>query len=221
MATLTPTPRTRLRGRSERGSHDRELVYQILDEGLVCHVAFVGEQGPVVIPTTYARIDDRLYLHGSPASRMLRSLESGIETSVAVTLLDGLVLARSAFHHSMNYRSAIVFGRAREVTDAEEKLASLRALVEHVVPGRSSDTRGPNVRELARTLVLALPLDEASAKLRSGPPTDDEEDLGLGHWAGVIPLELRPLEPLDDPALRPGVGQPDYARDYRRPAGPR
>jgi nitroimidazol reductase NimA-like FMN-containing flavoprotein (pyridoxamine 5'-phosphate oxidase superfamily) len=221
MATLTPTPRTRVRRRSERGSHERERVYRILDEGLVCHVAFVGEQGPVVIPTTYARIDDRLYLHGSPASRMLRSLESGIETSVAVTLLDGLVLARSAFHHSMNYRSAIVFGRAREVTDAEEKLAALRALVEHVVPGRSSDTRGPNVRELARTLVLALPLDEASAKLRSGPPTDDEEDLGLDHWAGVIPLELRPLEPLDDPALRPGVGQPDYARDYRRPAGPR
>jgi nitroimidazol reductase NimA-like FMN-containing flavoprotein (pyridoxamine 5'-phosphate oxidase superfamily) len=218
MEPLTPSERTTLRRLPERGSFERERIREILDEALVCHVGLVAEHGPVVIPMSYARADDRLYLHGSSASRLLRSLRAGAEACVTVTLLDGLVLARSAFHHSVNYRSVVIFGAAREVTDAEEKLAALRAIVEHVVPGRWGDTRGPSAKELARTLVLALPLDEASAKLRTGPPADDEEDYALDHWAGVIPLRLEAAAPIEDPKLRDGVPCPAYARRYGRPS---
>jgi len=217
MQPLTPTERTALRRVPERGSFERERLEEILDEALVCHVGLAGEHGPVVIPMSYARAGDRLYLHGSSASRLLRSLRDGVEACVTVTLLDGLVLARSAFHHSVNYRSAVVFGTARELTDAAEKLAALRAIVEHVVPGRWSDTRGPSAKELARTLVLALPLDEASVKLRTGPPVDDEEDRELDHWAGVIPLRLEAAEPVRDPELRDGIPCPAYATRYGRP----
>jgi nitroimidazol reductase NimA-like FMN-containing flavoprotein (pyridoxamine 5'-phosphate oxidase superfamily) len=212
MEPLTPSARTTLRRLPERGSFERARVRGILDEGLVCHVGFMAEHGPVVIPTTYARVEDLLYLHGSPASRMLRALRTGVETCVTVTLLDGLVLARSAFHHSMNYRSVVIFGIAREVTDAAEKLAALRALVEHVVPGRWDDTRAPSARELARTAVLALPLDEASVKHRAGPPADDDEDYALDHWAGVVPLCLEAASPIGDPKLRDGIPCPSYWR---------
>jgi uncharacterized protein len=209
--------RSRVRRLPERGSRERALVHAILDEGLICHVAFAGDGGPVVIPTLYARDGERLYLHGSPASRMLRTLGRGVPVSLAVTLVDGLVLARSAFHHSMNYRSAVVFGTAREVQDLEEKRRALRSIVEHVVPGRSPDTRPPSDFEERYTRVLAVEIEEASAKVRSGGPKDDEADLALPHWAGVIPLRLAPGAPEPAPGLAPGVAAPGYAERYRRP----
>ena len=215
-----PSERMRVRRRAERGRYDRATVDAILDEALVCHVGFAVDGQPWVIPTAHARDGETLYLHGSPASRMLRSLSGGIPVCVTVTLLDGVVLARSAFHHSMNYRSVVVVGRARAVEDAEERLRALRALVEHVARGRWADTRRPNARELAQTLVLALPIEEASAKVRSGPPLDDAEDQALPFWAGVIPLSLVPAAPAPDPGLAPGIARPAYAEAYRRPGGP-
>jgi hypothetical protein len=207
-----------VRRRSERGRYDRETIHAILDEGLVCCVAFVADGQPFAIPTAYARVGETLYLHGSPASRMLQGLAEGIPVCATVTLLDGIVLARSAFHHSMNYRSVVVLGRARAVQDAGERLLALRALVEHVAPGRFGDARGPSARELAQTSVLALPIAEASAKVRSGPPLDAEEDLVLPHWAGVIPLRLAAGDPVADPGLPSGVEAPAYASGYRRPS---
>jgi nitroimidazol reductase NimA-like FMN-containing flavoprotein (pyridoxamine 5'-phosphate oxidase superfamily) len=197
------TERTTVRRLPARGTYDRSTIETILDEGLICHVGFIAGGNPVVIPTIHARAGDTLYFHGSVASRMLRTLREGVPMCVTVTLLDGLVLARSTFHHSMNYRSVVVFGTAREVTDRQEKLAALEALVEHVVPGRSRVARGPNEQELRATLVLALPIEEASAKIRTGPPLDDEEDYKLDVWAGVIPLTMTRGEPIrDTPANR-------------------
>ncbi|HEX7421527.1 MAG TPA: pyridoxamine 5'-phosphate oxidase family protein, partial [Thermoanaerobaculia bacterium] len=187
MSTLQ-TERTTVKRLAKRGHYDRQTIVAILDEALICHLAFVIEGSPVVIPTIHTRVDDTLYFHGSAASRMLRSLKNGIEACVCVTLLDGLVMARSAFHHSMNYRSAVIFGTATEVTDRDEKLRVLAALVDHVAKGRSRDARAPNESELKQTLVLALPITEASAKIRTGPPIDDEEDYALPIWAGVLPL---------------------------------
>lgn len=211
------TARTTVKRLPARGVYDRASVNAILDEGLVCHVGFVVLGQPYVIPTGYARVGDLLYIHGSAASRMLRALSGGIPVCVTVTLLDGLVLARSAFHHSLNYRSAVVLGTARLVSDADEKSRALDAIVEQIVPGRGPDVRGPNQAELKQTSVLALPLAEASAKVRTGPPLDDPEDLGLGCWAGVIPLALRPGPPIDDPTLKPGIAAPGYATGYSRP----
>jgi nitroimidazol reductase NimA-like FMN-containing flavoprotein (pyridoxamine 5'-phosphate oxidase superfamily) len=209
--------RSRVRRLPERASRERAEVHAILDEGLVCHVGFATERGPVVIPTLYARDGERLYLHGSPASRMLRSLSRGIPVCITVTHVDGLVLARSAFHHSMNYRSAVLFGTAREVDDLAEKRRALERIVEHVVPGRTPDTRGPNEFEEKYTRVLAVEIDEASAKVRRGGPKDDDADLSLPHWAGVIPLRLAPGELLPDDGLAPGISAPPYAERYRRP----
>jgi nitroimidazol reductase NimA-like FMN-containing flavoprotein (pyridoxamine 5'-phosphate oxidase superfamily) len=217
---VRPQPRSdrvRVQRLPQRGVYDRAAVHAILDEGLVCHVGFVADGHPFVIPTTYARVGDRLYIHGSAASRMLRVVRDGIPVSVTVTLIDGLVLARSAFHHSMNYRSVVALGTAREVTDPAEKLAALDAIVEHVVPGRTGQTRPPSANELKGTLVLTLPLDEVSAKVRSGPPLDDEEDYALPHWAGVIPLRLEPKAPIADPRLPSGVEAPIAVQRYRRP----
>jgi len=203
--TTLQTERTTVKRLAKRGVYDREAVYSILDEGLICHAGFVvaspgapDGMAPVVIPTIHWRQDDTLYFHGSMASRMLRSLRDGVETCVTVTLLDGLVIARSAFHHSMNYRSAVVFGTAREVTEREEKLVALDALVEHVLRGRSAETRPPNEKELRQTMVLALPIEEASAKVRTGGPIDDDEDYALPMWAGVIPVSLTYGAPVDD-----------------------
>ena len=209
--------RTEVRRLPERGSLERALVHAILDEGLVCHVGFASDEGPVVIPTLYARDGERLYLHGSPASRLLRALSRGVPLCITVTLVDGLVLARSAFHHSMNYRSAVVFGTAREVTGLEEKRRALAAIVEHVVPGRSPDTRPPSEFEEKYTRVLVLEIEEASAKVRAGGPKDDESDLALPHWAGVIPLRLVAGAPQPEPDLAPGIAAPSYAESYRRP----
>jgi nitroimidazol reductase NimA-like FMN-containing flavoprotein (pyridoxamine 5'-phosphate oxidase superfamily) len=211
------SPRTTVKRLPARGVYDRETVYAILDEGLVCHVGFVFDGQPFVIPTGYCRIGDVLYIHGSAASRMLKTLSGGVPVCVTITLLDGLVLARSAFHHSMNYRSAVVLGTARLVSEADEKSRALAAIVEHIVPGRGADARGPNASELAATSVLALPIEEASAKVRTGPPLDDAEDIALPVWAGVLPLRMVPQPVVDDPTLRAGIEAPGYARDYRRP----
>lgn len=221
-ATIPVTDRTRVRRLAKRGVYELETIHAILDEALLCHVGFVvapegapdGAGAPVVIPTIHWRDGDTLYFHGSAASRMLRSLRNGVEACVTVTLLDGLVLARSAFHHSMNYRSVVVFGNAREVTDREEKLRALDALVEHVVKGRSKEVRASNEIELKQTLVLALPIEEASAKIRTGGPVDDEEDYSLPVWAGVLPLTLTPGEPLPDTGVTAEV--PEYVTRYVR-----
>ena len=213
------TPRTSVRRLPARGSYDPEVLKAILDEGLVCHVGFTGDGGqPFVIPTSYGRAGDVLYIHGSPASRMLRSLKDGIAVCVTVTLLDGLVLARSAFHHSMNYRSAVLLGTAAEVTDAAERDLALKAIVDHIVPGRWDSIRWPSEKELRGTLVLRLPIAEASAKIRTGPPVDDEEDYAMDVWAGVLPLVTAPASPVPDPRLPAGIAPPPHVTAYRRPA---
>ena len=210
------TPRTTVRRLAKRGDYDRHTVNAIIDEALICHVGFVVDGSPVVIPTIHTRIGETLYFHGSGASRMLRSLRDGVDACVTVTILDGLVMARSAFHHSMNYRSAVVLGKGREVVEREEKLRVLDALVEHVCAGRSRDARPPNEAELRQTLVIAIPLAEASAKIRTGPAADDDEDYDLPIWAGVIPLALTPSVPIDDARLIAGVVAPEYATRYKR-----
>jgi len=216
MTTFKQTNRTTLKRLPKRGSYDQKLVYQILDEGFVCHVGFVAENHPVVIPTGYARRNETLYIHGSQASRMLRTLSGGVDVCVTVTLLDGLVLARSAFHHSMNYRSVVIFGRAVVVEDQKDKLAALRAFSDQVIAGRWDEVREPTEQELRATTVLALPLIEVSAKVRTGPPLDEEEDYALPVWAGVIPLKLRAGPPEPDPRLPAGTPAPDYALEYER-----
>jgi nitroimidazol reductase NimA-like FMN-containing flavoprotein (pyridoxamine 5'-phosphate oxidase superfamily) len=213
---IPQTPRTTLRRLPKRGSHEREIINAILDEGFICHVGFCLEGGPFVIPTGYARVEDNLLIHGSQASRMLRRLSEGIEVCVTVTLIDGLVLARSAFHHSMNYRSVVIFGRATLVADREEKKAALFALSEHMIPGRWTDAREPNESELQQTTVLTLPIDEASAKIRIGPPLDDEEDYGMNVWAGVVPLRMVADGPIADPRLQPEIDAPTYVLNYQR-----
>lgn len=221
MDKIPQTPRTTLKRLPQRGSHDREVINQILDEGFICHVGFAVDGRPVVIPTGYARVGDSLLIHGSQASRMLRTLGEGIDVCVTVTLIDGLVLARSAFHHSMNYRSVVVFGNASVVDDPDEKLEALRALSEHMIPGRWDDVREPNERELQLTTVLTVPLAEASAKVRSGPPVDDEEDYELPVWAGVVPMRLVAESPINDLHLRGNSKPPNYAVKYIRRAGKR
>jgi hypothetical protein len=217
MENFTPTPRTTIKRIPKRGQYEREIIYQILDEGLVCQIGFVVDNQPYVIPTAYGGVGEKLYIHGSPASRMLRTLKEGINVCITVTLVDGLVLARSAFHHSMNYRSVVVFGKASVVQDAEEKLEALYAFCEHVVPGRWESVRQPSPNELAGTLVLSVPLVEVSAKVRTGPPIDDEADYDLPVWAGEIPLRLVAAAPIDDPRLTAGIVRPSHVRDYVRP----
>jgi uncharacterized protein len=208
--------RSRVRRHPERGNYDRAVIDAILDEALFCHVGFVADDQPFVIPTIHARAGDILYLHGSPASRMLRELGRGLDICVTATLLDGIVLARSVYNHSLNYRSAIVLGRARLVDDPKEKLAALNAVVEHIVAGRSSDARAPSEKELAGTSVVAMPLDEASAKIRTGPASDFDADLALPIWAGVIPVRLVAGDPETDEHVL-GIAPPSYATSYRRP----
>jgi uncharacterized protein len=210
------TERTRLRRLPERAAYDRDTVHAILDEGFICHVGFVVDGQPYVIPTGYARAGETLYLHGSTGSRL--GLRPGMDVCVTVTLLDGLVLARSAFHHSMNYRSVMALGRTRPVSDLADKEAALRALVEHIVPGRSDEVRGGDHRELAATAVLALPLAEVSAKVRTGPPKDDDPDYDLPIWAGVLPLALTPGAPVPDPVLDLSIPTPRHVATWTRPA---
>jgi nitroimidazol reductase NimA-like FMN-containing flavoprotein (pyridoxamine 5'-phosphate oxidase superfamily) len=216
MTTYNKTDRTTLRRLPARGFYDRDLVYKILDEGFICHVGFVVDTQPIVIPTGYGRIGDQLYIHGSQASRMLRTLKTGVAACVTVTLVDGLVLARSAFHHSINYRSVVIFGNAKLVDDAQEKLAALLAFSEQVIRGRWNDVREPTEQELKATTVLVLPLDEVSAKVRTGPPIDDEADYELPVWAGVIPLRVIAREPIPDPRLPSEIAVPEYVLTYER-----
>ena len=211
------TARATVSRKPERAFYDRETLEQILDDGLYCHIGFVIDGQPYVIPTVHARVDSRLYIHGSAVSRMLRSLSKGIPACATVTLLDGLVLARSVFHHSMNYRSAVILGVASEVTDPGEKLLALRSIVEHVMPGRFEDARGPNPQELTATTVLRMPIEEASAKIRTGPPIDDEEDHQLPYWAGEIPVRLEVASPVPDPRLPSNTPLPEYIRRYCHP----
>ena len=212
--SLTPTPRTKVQRLPDRGKYDRETVHAILDQGFVCHVGFVVEGQPFVIPTNYARVDEILYLHGSSASRMLKTLSGGVSVCVTVTHVDGLVLARSAFHHSVNYRSVVALGVAHLIENTEEKLRALEAFTNHVMPGRWNDIRTPTDQELRATSVLALPLDEVSAKVRVGPPKDEAEDYSLPIWAGVLPLNIVPGAPIDDPKLIAGLSVPQNVRKY-------
>jgi nitroimidazol reductase NimA-like FMN-containing flavoprotein (pyridoxamine 5'-phosphate oxidase superfamily) len=211
-----PTTRTRVVREADRGVYDRETIYRILDEGFICHVGFVVDGQPFVIPTSYGRSGDTLYIHGSAASRMLRNLEKGIPVCITVTLLDGLVLARSIFNHSMNYRSVVVLGTATLVEDSAEKLEALRRLSEHILPGRWADSRQPNERELKATFALRVPITEFSAKVRQGPPIDDEEDYAFPTWAGVIPLATVARPPIPDARGAAGIGVPSYASAYSR-----
>lgn len=213
--TAPASTRTEVRRLPKRAVYDQDRIYAILDEGIICHIGFSVDHQPYVIPTGYARVGDELYVHGSPASRMLRTLGEGIDCCVTVTLLDGFVLARSAFHHSMNYRSVVVLGRARLVIDPAEKVTALRAFTNHIVPGRWEEVRPASEHELKATTVLALPLAEASAKVRTGPPLDDEEDYSLAVWAGVVPLALRPLDPVPDTRVLPDAPPLDLSRFVR------
>jgi uncharacterized protein len=209
------TPRTKVKRHPERGAYDRATIESILDEALICHLGFVVDEQPYVIPTIHARDGALLYIHGSPGSRMLRKAREGVDVCVTATVLDGLVLARSVYNHSMNYRSVVVLGRAQEVTNAEEKLHAMRCVVEHVVPGRWEEARQPNEGEIKGTTILALSLAEASAKIRSGPPTDDEDDLDFPVWAGVVPLSLQTAAPIT--ADRSEREVPAYVSRYARP----
>jgi nitroimidazol reductase NimA-like FMN-containing flavoprotein (pyridoxamine 5'-phosphate oxidase superfamily) len=211
-----PSARTRLVREADRAVYDREAAYRILDEGFLCHAGFTVDGQPFVIPTSYGRKDAQLYIHGSAASRMLREMKEGVPVCITVTLLDGLVLARSIFNHSMNYRSVVVLGTATLVDDPEEKLEALRILSEHILPGRWEDSRKPNEREIKATSVLCVPIEEFSAKVRQGPVVDDEDDYSFPTWAGVVPLEMVAVAPIDDARLLPGKTAPEYARGYNR-----
>lgn len=211
-----PTARTRVVREPDRAVYDRDAVYRILDAGFLCHVGFTVDGQPFVIPTSYGRKGANLFIHGSAASRMLRQLKEGLPVCVTVTLLDGLVLARSVFNHSMNYRSVVVLGNATLIENADEKLAALRVLSEHILPGRWDDSRRPNDRELKATSVLQVPIEEYSAKVRTGPPIDDPEDYAFPTWAGVIPLEIKAGPPIDDEKAEPLRPAPGYAKAYSR-----
>jgi hypothetical protein len=216
MSDFTPTDRTQVKRLPKRGKYDAETVHKILDEAFVCHVGFVADGQPYVIPTNFGRVGDTLYLHGSAASRMLRTLSQGIPVCVTVTLVDGLVLARSAFHHSVNYRSVVILGTAKVVEDPNEKMEALRLFTEHIMKGRWDEIRWPNEQEMKGTTVLALPLEEVSAKVRVGGPVDDEEDYSLPVWAGVLPLNTTTAAPVPDTRLKAGTPVPNYISKYTR-----
>jgi nitroimidazol reductase NimA-like FMN-containing flavoprotein (pyridoxamine 5'-phosphate oxidase superfamily) len=215
-STLAPSPRATVRRHPERGAYDRETIDRILDEALICHIGFIADGLPWVMPTMYARQGDLLYVHGSPVSRMLRATSAGADICITVTLLDGLVLARSVFNHSMNYRSVVVIGKSEEVTETDQKMIAFKALVDHVLPGRWDDSRRPTDKELRATMVLKLPIDEASCKLRSGGPGDPSDDVELRFWAGELPIRLVPGEPVPAADLPSGLAVPPYVSGYRR-----
>ena len=217
MTESAPTRRTQIGRIPKRGDYSKATIHGILDAAFLCHVGFVVDGQPFVIPTGYGRDGDTLFIHGSAASRMLHNLEKGVEACVTVTLLDGIVLARSAFHHSMNYRSVVLFGTAKLVEEANAKVEALRVISEQIVPGRWKDVRLPTAQELKATTVLALPIEEASAKVRTGPPVDDEEDYELDIWAGVLPLSMRPGTPVADPRLKSDRDAvPEYLLNFRK-----
>lgn len=213
---LEQTNRTTVSRHSERASYDRGTAYAILDEGMVAHVGFDAGDGVIVVPMTYARLGDEIVLHGAVASRWLSCFATGRHVSVCVTLLDGLVLAQSAFSHSMNYRSVVIFGAATLVTDNDKKDAAFKAFVDHLIAGRWEDSRQPDAKETEATTVLSVPISEASVKIRSGPPADAAKDLGLGYWTGVIPLGVTAGTPIPDPLMKGDLSAPEYATSYSR-----
>jgi nitroimidazol reductase NimA-like FMN-containing flavoprotein (pyridoxamine 5'-phosphate oxidase superfamily) len=212
MSSFPITYRTRVRRLAERGSYDRETVYSILDEAFICHVGFVSEAKPVVLPTLYGRDGDRLYIHGSAANRMLRDISKGVDMCITVSLVDGIVLARSAFHMSVNYRSVVVHGRATAVEGGEEKARALKILSEHVIPGRWAEVREPSEKELKATAVMSIDLKEVSAKVRTGGPKDDADDMRRPTWAGVLPLEMQFGDLLPDELMVAGIAIPEYLK---------
>lgn len=216
MTDFTRTDRNRIKRLPKRGHYDRETIHRILDEALICHVAFVEKRQPYVIPINFARVEDRIVLHGAKASRLLKHIEAGHPICVEVTIVDGLVLARSVFNHSVNYRSVVVFGKGRLIEDQQEKLAALQAVTEHLIPGRWQEARLPNRKELNATRVVSINIDEASAKVRMGPPIDDEEDYSLPVWAGILPLQEMPLPPIQDELQLDHIPLPEYVSQYSR-----
>lgn len=216
MADFTKTQRNRIQRLPKRGFYDRETINRILDEALICHVGFAEQGQPYVIPINFARTDDTIVLHGAKASRLLKYIEAGHPVCIEVTIVDGLVLARSVFHHSVNYRSVVLFGSGRLVEEEGEKLAALRAITEHLIPGRWEETRAPTRKELDATSVVSIRIDEASAKVRMGPPVDDEADYALPVWAGVLPIREQALSPVRDERLSEEIQLPDSIRQYSR-----
>lgn len=216
MQEFPKTPRNRLKRNPRRGHYDKETIYGIIDEALICHVGFVVDGQPYVIPALHARQGNRILLHGAKGSRMLRYLQGGGEVCITITLLDGIVLARSAFHHSMNYRSVVLFGKGEMIDGKEEKLSALEALTEHIVPGRWEEVRAPNSKELDATAIVAVPIESASAKIRTGPPIDAKDDYDLPVWAGVLPIRRSVGNPANDPRLKEGVPVPNYIIKYQR-----
>jgi uncharacterized protein len=216
MTDFTRTNRNRIKRLPKRGQYDRETIYSILDEALICHVGFSANGQPYVIPINFARLEDRLVLHGAKASRLLKHVAAGHPICVEVTIVDGLVLARSVFHHSVNYRSVVVFGKGYLIEEEQEKLAALKAITEHLVPGRWQEARLPNRKELDATSVVSIGIDEASAKIRMGPPIEDEEDYGLPVWAGILPLQEMPLSPVQDELQSEDILLPNYIASYSR-----
>lgn len=212
-STMTPTDKSKIKRAPKRGHYDKKTIHKILDASQICHVAFIHHGHPVSIPTIFGRANDKLYLHGASVSRLIVELEKGIDISLSVTLVDGLVLARSAFHHSMNYRSVVIFGKAKLVDD-QKKYQALKIISDHLIPGRWEEVREPNIKELKATKVLEISIDEASAKIRTGGPIDDQEDYTLDIWAGVIPLTTKSSIPIDDQRLKPGIKVPKSVVDY-------
>jgi uncharacterized protein len=218
MAEFMKTDKNRVRRIPERGHYDRETIYRILDEALICHVGFVENGQPYVIPINFARLGNTIVLHGAKASRLLKHIEAGNPVCVETTIVDGLVLARSVFHHSVNYRSVVLLGRGRPLEDKQEKLAALKAITDHLIPGRWSEARLPNAKEMNSTRVVSIEIDEASAKLRTGPAIDEEEDYVLPVWAGILPLQELTLAPIRDERLTGDIPLPDYVAQYSRMA---
>jgi nitroimidazol reductase NimA-like FMN-containing flavoprotein (pyridoxamine 5'-phosphate oxidase superfamily) len=216
MTDFTRTERNRLKRLPKRGQYDRATIYQILDEALICHVGFVDKRQPYVIPINFARVEDSIVMHGAKASRLLKHIQAGHPICVEATIVDGLVLARSVFHHSVNYRSVVLFGKGCLVEEEQEKLAALRAVTEHLIPGRWDEARLPSRKELNATSVVAIKIDEASAKVRVGPPVDEEEDYALPVWAGILPLQELPLAPIQDERQSQDIRLPGYIADYSR-----
>jgi nitroimidazol reductase NimA-like FMN-containing flavoprotein (pyridoxamine 5'-phosphate oxidase superfamily) len=216
MAEFPITSKNKIKRKPDRGTYDQETIYKILDEGLICHVGLIQENSPIVIPMNYARHNDQILLHGAPASRLLQSIKSGTEVCITITLLDSLVLARSVMHHSMNYRSVVIFGKGFLVEDYDQKKEALKSIVEHIIPGRWDDARQPSEKEIKQTCVVSIPIDEASAKIRSGPVIDEEEDYDLRVWAGLLPMELMPGSVEADARLANNINIPDYLKNYKR-----
>ncbi len=217
MSVFKRTGRNRVKRLPQRAQYDKSVIYRIIDEALICHVGFVENNQPFVIPTIHGRVDDNIVLHGSRVSRLLKHIESGNEVCIAITILDGLVLARSVFHHSMNYRSVVLFGKGRAIEDKKEKLAALESITDHIVAGRWRDARQPNRKELNATTVVMVPIEDASAKVRTGPPNDDLEDYELPIWAGILPIRQQAGAPINDPQVREDMAIPGYVTDYTRP----